>query len=555
MKADPIDKSAADDWWQRGVIYQIYPRSFLDTNGDGVGDLAGITARLDHVAALGVDAVWIAPFFVSPMADFGYDVADHCQVAPMFGTMADFDALLQAAHARGLRVLIDLVISHTSERHAWFAESRASRDNPKANWYVWADARADGGPPNNWLSLFGGSAWTWDTRRCQYYLHNFLASQPDLNFHHEEVQQAVLDIVRFWLDRGVDGFRLDTANFYFHDLALRDNPALGAGGQTVGVPPTNPYSYQDHVYDKSRPENLAFLERLRRLVDTRPGTAMIGEIGPDRDPAATTAAYTARGRRLHMAYAFSLLGDTFSAPNIRRVVGQFEQAIGDGWPSWAMSNHDVMRVVSRWQLAEHADRAAPLLLALLLSLRGTACIYQGEELGLPEAEIPFELLQDPYGRQFWPEFPGRDGCRTPMPWSADALHAGFSVATPWLPVPQAHVQRAVSLQAGDPASVLSRVQRFVHWRRTQPALQLGGIRFIEHVPAPLLCLERTLPGSTLRAVFNLGAHPMSVALPDALDFAPLDGHGFAGQLQDATLLLPGFEAFFGRRDEPSEAGA
>ncbi|HYP83183.1 alpha-amylase family glycosyl hydrolase [Variovorax sp.] len=546
------DASAATDWWQRGVIYQIYPRSYLDTNGDGVGDLAGIAARLDHVAALGADAVWIAPFFVSPMADFGYDVADHCQVAPMFGTMADFDAVLAQAHERGLRVLIDLVISHTSERHSWFAESRADRTNPKADWYVWADARPDGGPPNNWLSLFGGSSWTWDTRRRQYYLHNFLASQPDLNFHNEAVQQAVLDVVRFWLERGVDGFRLDTANFYFHDKALRDNPALGEGGQTVGVPESNPYSYQDHVYDKSRPENLAFLERLRRLVDTHPGTAMVGEIGPDRDPAGTTAAYTARGKRLHMAYTFNLLGETFSAGHIRRVVEEFDQAIGDGWPSWAMSNHDVARVISRWRLQEHGERAAPLLLALLMSLRGTPCIYQGEELGLPEAEIPFELLQDPYGRQFWPEFPGRDGCRTPMPWVAEALHAGFSVATPWLPVPLAHVQRAVSLQSADAASVLSRVQRFIHWRKTQPALQLGGIRFVDRVAAPLLCLERLLPGRTLRAVFNLGPFPMSLALPDALTFTPLDGHGFGGQMQGATLMLPGFDAFFAQRDEEQE---
>jgi alpha-glucosidase len=544
----PPTHESPNDWWQTGVIYQIYPRSYLDTNGDGIGDLAGITARLDHVASLGVDGIWVSPFFVSPMADFGYDVADHCQVAPMFGTMADFDELLAQAHARGLRVLIDLVISHTSERHAWFAESRADRFNAKADWYVWADAKPDGGPPNNWLSLFGGTAWTWDTRRCQYYLHNFLSSQPDLNFHHPDVQEAVLGIVQFWLDRGVDGFRLDTANFYFHDRELRDNPPLGVGGQTVGVHVTNPYSYQDHVYDKSRPENLAFLERLRRLLDTRPGTAMVGEIGPDRDPAGTTAAYTARGKRLHMAYAFSLLGDAFSAAHVRNVVEQFEAAIGDGWPSWAMSNHDVTRVISRWRLEQHADRAAPMLLALLMSLRGTPCIYQGEELGLAEAEIPYELLQDPFGRQFWPEFPGRDGCRTPMPWTADAVHAGFTFGTPWLPVPLAQAQRAVSVQSADGASVLSRVQRFIAWRKGQPALQRGSIRFVADVPAPLLCLEREVEGHTLRALFNLGPEPMSLAMADAAAFQSLDGHGFGGQMQGATLVVPGFDAWFARRD-------
>ncbi len=523
------------------MIYQVYPRSFLDTNGDGCGDLAGVTARLDYIEALGVDAIWLSPFFVSPMADFGYDIADHCQVSPLFGTMADFDALLEAAHARKLRVMIDLVISHTSDRHPWFTESRASKDNARADWYVWADARPDGGPPNNWLSLFGGSAWTWDTRRCQYYLHNFLGSQPDLNFHLPEVQEAVLDIVRFWMDRGVDGFRLDTSNFYFHDPQLRDNPPLGRGGQTVGVHVTNPYSYQDHVYDKSRPENLVFLERLRRLLDSVPGTAAVGEIGPDRDPAGTTAAYTERGKRLHMAYSFNLLGETFSAAHIRHVVEEYEAGIGSGWPSWALSNHDVIRVMSRWGLADQADRAAPLLMALLMSLRGTPCIYQGEELGLEEVEIPYDLLQDPFGKAFWPNFVGRDGCRTPMPWSHDAPHAGFSHGTPWLPIPMAHTRRAVSVQEGDHSSVLARVRRFIGWRRNQPALQHGSIRFLD-APEPLLCLERHAGAQQLRAVFNLGPQPATFG---GAGLTAIEGHGFGGILEDGVIRLAGFGAFFG----------
>jgi alpha-glucosidase len=532
------------EWWRDGLIYQVYPRSFLDTNGGGTGDLAGISARLDYIAALGVDAIWISPFFVSPMVDFGYDIADHCQVAPLFGTLADFERLLSEAHARGLRVMIDLVISHTSDRHPWFTESRADRENSKANWYVWADARPDGGPPNNWLALFGGSAWAWDTRRCQYYLHNFLACQPDLNFHHPEVQDAVLDIVRVWLDRGVDGFRLDTSNFYFHDPLLRDNPPLGPGGQTAGVHASNPYGYQDHVYDKSRPENLAFLERLRQLLDTIPGTAAVGEIGPDRDPAGTTAAYTARGRRLHMAYSFSLLGETCSAGHIRQVVEEFEAAIGDGWPSWALSNHDVTRVITRWKLEAEVERAAPLLLALLMSLRGTPCIYQGEELGLTEAQIPYESLQDPFGREFWPSFPGRDGCRTPMPWDADVLHAGFTHGTPWLPIPVAHAQRAVSVQQADPGSVLSRVRRFAAWRRRQPALQRGSIRFVD-APEPLLCFDRTSATQTLRAVFNLGAAPQRLAMRAPPGMRPLAGHGFSASQQGDVIRLDGFDAFFG----------
>jgi len=545
----PLPESPGADaftWWRDGVIYQVYPRSFLDTNGDGTGDLPGITARLDYIAQLGVDAIWISPFFISPMADFGYDVADHCQVAPVFGTMADFDELLAQAHARGLRVMIDLVISHTSDRHPWFTESRASRDNPKADWYVWADPKPDGGPPNNWLSLFGGTGWMWDTQRRQYYLHNFLACQPDLNFHQPEVQDAVLDIVRFWLARGVDGFRLDTSNFYFHDPQLRDNPALGEGGQLVGVNIANPYSYQDHVYDKSRPENLLFLQRLRALLDSVANTAAVGEIGPDRDPAGITAAYTERGRRLHMAYSFNLLGETFSAAHMRAVVEQFEATIGSGWPSWALSNHDVVRVISRWGLEAEAERAAPLLLALLMSLRGTPCVYQGEELALNEAEIPYELMQDPFGKQFWPNVPGRDGCRTPMPWSLEAPHTGFSLGTPWLPIPVAHSLRAVSQQEGDPASVLARVRRFIAWRRDHAALQRGAIRFLD-APDPLLCIERQLAGSTLVALFNLGATPTRWDVPPGAGLRPLEGHGFRGTLRGEHLYLEGFDAFFGAR--------
>ena len=278
------EKASNNGWWRGGVIYQIYPRSFQDSNGDGIGDLPGITERLAHVAELGADGIWLSPFFKSPMKDFGYDVSDYCDVDPMFGTIADFKALLARAHSLGLKVMIDQVLSHASDQHTWFVESRASRDNPKADWFVWADAREDGTPPNNWLSIFGGSAWQWDTRRCQYYLHNFLSSQPDLNFHNPEVQAALLQTVKFWLDMGVDGYRLDTANFYFHDALLRDNPGKGAPSRDnpdPAVNPFNPYAWQAHVYDKSRPENLPFLEALRALLDQYPDTTMVGEIGDD----------------------------------------------------------------------------------------------------------------------------------------------------------------------------------------------------------------------------------------------------------------------------------
>ncbi|MEO5829623.1 MAG: alpha-amylase family glycosyl hydrolase, partial [Rhodanobacter sp.] len=454
-------------WWRGAVTYQIYPRSFLDTNGDGVGDLPGIIARLDYVASLGVDAIWVAPFFKSPMADFGYDIADYRDVDPLFGTLADFDALLAKAHVLGLKVMIDQVLSHTSNEHAWFRESRESRDSPKSDWYVWADAKDDGSAPNNWLSLFGGSAWQWEPRRGQYYLHNFLTSQPDLNFHHADVRAAVLDSVRFWLDKGVDGFRLDAINFCFHDRELRDNPPKPKDKRVGrGFSPDNPYAFQYHYYNNTQPENLAFLGELRALMDGYPDVAALGEISSE-DSLATMAEYTRAGR-LHMGYSFELLTDDFSAAYIRGTVQTLEAQMTEGWPCWAISNHDVERVLTRWGKGHSSGKLANLLTAMVCSLRGSVCVYQGEELGLTEAELPFEALQDPYGIAFWPQFKGRDGCRTPMPWSDVEAHAGFSHGTPWLPVPPEHRALAVSRQNADPHSVLNGFRTFMHWRQAQP---------------------------------------------------------------------------------------
>ena len=486
-------------WWRGAVIYQIYPRSFLDTNGDGIGDLPGIIARLDYVASLGVDAIWISPFFKSPMADFGYDIADYRAVDPLFGSMEDFDALLQAAHARGLKVMIDQVLSHTSIAHDWFRESRENATNPKADWYVWADAKDDGTPPNNWLSIFGGVAWRWEPRRCQYYLHNFLSSQPDLNFHHPEVRAAALDNLRFWLDKGVDAFRLDAINFCFHDRALRDNPAKPKAKRVGrGFSPDNPYAFQYHYYNNTQPENLGFLEDIRRIVDEYPGTATLGEISSE-DSLATMAEYT-RGKRLHMGYSFELLTDEFSAGFIRRTVEELEARMADGWPCWSISNHDVKRVLTRWGGAAAAAELAKLLAALVASLRGSVCIYQGEELGLPEADVPFHQLRDPYGIAFWPNFKGRDGCRTPMPWS-DVAGAGFSSAEPWLPIPAQHRALAVSRQEADTGSVLNAFRTFMQWRKSQPALRLGDIRFFD-APEPVLVFTRTA-GDTMLLVDSI----------------------------------------------------
>jgi alpha-glucosidase len=535
------------DWWRGAVIYQIYPRSFMDTDGDGIGDLAGITARLDYVAALGVDAIWLSPFYTSPMADFGYDISDYKDVDPMFGTLADFDALVARADELGLGVIVDLVISHTSDRHPWFAESRASRDNPKADWYVWADAKPDGTAPNNWLSIFGGPAWEWDTRRCQYYQHNFLTSQPDLNFHNADVQDAVLNVAKFWLDRGVAGFRLDTVNFYFCDKELRDNPAAPPGRRVATAVAVNPYTRQIHLYDKSRPENLAFLERLRALMDAYPGVTSVGELGTDEDLYGMTAAYTEKGRRLHMAYSFDLLTSDASAGHVRAVAAAMEAGIGDGWPSWALSNHDVARVATRWGHAADAAAFGPLGVALVTSLKGTACLYQGEELALTEAEIPFERLRDPYGVRFWPEFKGRDGCRTPMPWRSDTAAAGFSSGEPWLPVPDDHRALSVATQAGDPGSPLARARRFLAWRRGEPALKTGAIAFLDAGDADILAFRRGEGGRAIVCLFNLSGRPVTATVPAGL--MPLAGHGFeatAAATPDGRVRLEGFGAWFGR---------
>jgi alpha-glucosidase len=531
-------------WWRGAAIYQIYPRSFLDTNGDGVGDLPGITERLDYVAGLGVDAVWIAPFFKSPMADFGYDIADYCDVDPLFGTMEDFDALLAKAHRLGLKVVIDQVLSHTSSAHAWFQESRQSRDNPKADWYVWADAREDGTPPNNWLSIFGGGAWQWEPRRGQYYLHNFLASQPDLNFHNPQVRSAILDSVRFWLDKGVDGLRLDAINFCFHDSQLRDNPPKSKDLRTGrGFSADNPYAFQYHWHNNTQAENLTFLGELRALLDRYRDVAALGEISSE-DSLATMAEYTQQGR-LHMGYSFELLTEDFSAAHIRDTVQRLEAQMSEGWPCWAISNHDVERVLSRWGRGHASPRLANQLTALVCSLRGSVCIYQGEELGLPEAEVPYESLQDPYGIAFWPSFKGRDGCRTPMPWRDDE-HAGFSATAPWLPVPAQHRQLAVSRQESDPGSALNGFRAFMQWRRTQPALRWGDIRFLETVE-PLLAFTRSFEGMTLLVAFNLGGEPIDVPTPLSSSLHSCEGHGLAvGRAEAGRLHLPAHGVLFAK---------
>ena len=514
LMQDMTPAHAADtdlDWWRGAVIYQIYPRSYQDSNGDGVGDLSGIIHRLDHIASLGVDAIWISPFFRSPMLDFGYDVSDYRDVDPMFGTLGDFDALIHRAHELGLKVLIDLVISHTSDQHAWFQESRQSRENTRADWYVWADAKPDGTPPNNWLSIFGGSAWEWDGERMQYYLHNFLREQPDLNLHNPDVQDALLDVVRFWLERGVDGFRLDTINFYFHDRQLRDNPALAPEARNATIAPeVNPYNWQDHLYDKNQPENLAFLRRFRAVMDEF-GAVAVGEVGDAQRGLEIQSEYTSGGDKVQMCYSFEFLsGLVPTAERVGAVLSDYEGMIGDGWACWAFSNHDVVRHASRWALPEAAQKSYA---ALLLSLRGSACLYQGEELGLTEAYVPYEHLQDPYGIRFWPKFKGRDGCRTPMPWVTDNANGGFTDGKPWLPMAVEHLSHSVAAQEDKPGSMLDFYRRMIAFRATEPALAKGDFTLLQ-AEEGVLAFTRHHEGRRLLCVFNLTDRRQTVALPD-----------------------------------------
>lgn len=463
-------KKRDPNWWRGAVIYQVYPRSYYDCNGDGIGDLLGVCEKLPYIASLGVDAIWLSPFFPSPMKDFGYDVSDYCDIDPMFGSLADFDLLIARAHELGLKVMIDLVLSHSSDQHEWFKKSRQSRDNAKSDWYVWADPKPDGTAPNNWLSIFGGSAWTWDARREQYYLHNFLASQPDLNFHNDDVQNALLDIVRFWLERGVDGFRLDTINFYFCDKYLRDNPNLPKAQRNNHIAPSvNPYNHQLHIFDKNQPENIDFLKKFRDVL--RPyNAAAVGEVGDAQRGLEIMGEYTSGDDKVHMCYPFEMLQpDRLTSGDLSGIFQKMASLPKDSWPCWSYSNHDVVRHVTRWNFSYLLSKTYSVL---LMCLRGSVCLYQGEELALPEASIKYEDLQDPYGIEFWPEFKGRDGCRTPMVWS-NVENGGFSAAKPWLPVPDIHLNLAVEEQEKDPLSMLNFYRQLIAFRKKYPVLRHG----------------------------------------------------------------------------------
>lgn len=531
-------KTADAPWWRGAVIYQIYPRSFLDANGDGVGDLRGVIDGLDYVASLGVDGVWLSPFFTSPMHDFGYDVADFCDVDPVFGTLADFDALLKKAHALGLKVIIDQVYSHSSDEHKWFAESRRSRDNPKSDWYVWADARPDGTPPNNWQSVFGGPAWTWDSRRGQYYFHNFLPSQPDLNLHRRDVQDAMLGVARFWLDRGVDGFRLDALNFAMHDPELRDNPPAPLAGRKL----TRPFDYQLHTRSMSHPDIVKFIERIRATLDDYDCAFTVAEIGGPQ-PLAEMKAFTAGEKRLNSAYNFDFLyAQRFSAAAIERSLKAWTE--NDGWPSWAFSNHDAPRAVSRWAGPEARDAAARLYAMTLLALRGNVFIYQGEELGLQQADVPFESLKDPEAIANWPQTLGRDGARTPLPWRKGAANSGFSTGKPWLPVDARHDALSIDCQEDDRRSVLNFFRELIAIRKASSALKWGDIEFLK-APDGVVAFMRTLGGEKVICVVNISGEEKRFE-PVARSASLLASSGLSSAQGAAPQILPPLSGYIAR---------
>jgi alpha-glucosidase len=519
--------AVAGPWWRGAVIYQVYVRSFCDSNGDGQGDFAGLISKLDYIASLGVDAIWLSPIHPSPNRDWGYDVSDYDGVHPDYGTLADFQALVDAAHARGLKIILDEVLAHTSDEHAWFAASRDG-DLPKRDWYVWADPKDDGTVPNNWLSVFGGPAWAYQPARRQYYHHKFLRQQPKLSWTNDGAREAALAVLDRWLERGADGFRLDVANAYLHDQKLTDNPAIPA-------PARGPLEWaaaanmQRHLHDSNLEGNKAVLDVIRRRVELFKDRFVFGEFSEECERG---GCYLPPDRGLHAGYNFALLlaGD---AAAIRAHLETLA-AYPDHWPAVAFSNHDVIRTVSRF-----GEGSAKLMLALLFVLRGTVLLYQGEELGLPEVDLRRDQLRDPVGDLYYPLFKGRDGCRTPMPWDASHPNLGFTAGTPWLPLGTAHAALSVAVQERDPGSTLRFARQMLNARKTHASLRDADLTLLD-APLPILAFRR----SEILCVFNLGRSAMNWTVPHtvtALDF----GTGEARLTGDQLTLGP-LSAWFGR---------
>ena len=488
-------------WWERGIIYQIYPRSFMDSNGDGVGDLVGIRSKLDYLQWLGVDAIWISPIYPSPMADFGYDISNYTDIDPIFGTLNDFDALLADAHDRGLKVLLDYVPNHTSDHHPWFLESRSSRDSAKRDWYIWRDPKAGGGPPNNWLSNFGGGAWEWDEKTGQYYYHAFLKEQPDLNWRNPEVQRAMLKVLRFWLDRGVDGFRVDVMHHLAKDTQFRDNPP-----NPEWRPGMSPYRELLTTYSADLPEVQEVVAKLRNVLDNYDDRMMVGEIYLPVER--LMAYYGASGKGAHLPFNFQLIRLPWNAREIATAVERYEALLPSyAWPNWVLGNHDKSRVATRVGPAQ--SRVAAML---LLTLRGTPTMYYGDEIGMQDVPIPVAQVQDPFEKNVPGLGLGRDPERTPMQWSGGE-NAGFTTGKPWLPIAGDHQTINVALERDSPTSILTLYRRLIELRRTEPALSVG-----DFAPLPLrgdlMAYIRKTDQRRLLVVLNLGAKPQNFSIAD-----------------------------------------
>lgn len=489
-------------WWYNAVIYQIYPRSFYDANGDGIGDLPGIIARLDYLQALGVDAIWLNPVYPSPMRDFGYDVSDYCDIDPVFGDMADMQKLINEVHRRGMRIIMDMVFNHTSHQHPWF---KASVDNvaPFADFYIWAKNPHDVNQlPNNWRSAFGGSAWRWHHKKQAYYLHSFLPAQPDLNWRNPAVEKAAFTILDFWLARGIDGFRFDVINLLYKDQHLQNNP-LRFGG--IG----RPYEWQQHRHDRNQPETHTFLQRLRRHLDNAGDILSIGEIMYDKyETSATAASFCGQQDELHLTFNFELLHARFNAQAMHHALQRWYQALGDNWPSITFSNHDFKRQISR--LGKHAQQSKAKLLAMLaLTVKGTPVLYYGEEIGMAEEPVRKREIQDPAGQFYWPLYKGRDGCRRPMCWD-DSEYGGFSAQRSWLPISPACAQKNVQAAQQDNNSLWHSYRQLLQLRRQTPCLHAGEIRLLP-VKNQIFCFERSYQGTCLRVMLNLSGHPQKLS--------------------------------------------
>ncbi|MDY6873319.1 MAG: alpha-glucosidase [Chloroflexota bacterium] len=489
-------------WWRDGVIYQIYPRSFADSNNDGIGDLPGIISKLDYLQDLGIDALWLSPIYPSPDVDFGYDVADYTDIDPKFGTLADFEKLVREAKKRDIHIILDLVLNHTSDQHPWFIESKESKDNPYHDWYLWQDPKPDGSPPNNWAAVFGGSAWEYVPELDQYYYHMFYPGQPDLNWRNPEVRAAMLDVFRFWLKKGADGFRLDVFNEYFKDAEFRDNP------RKLGI---RAFDRQKHIFDVSQPEIYPLLEEIREILDHHKETYTVGETflaTPEQ-----AASYCGEDL-LHAAFNFDFAENRWHPKRFLDSAKKWYAALDAGaWPNNFLSNHDMTRAASRYCFGED-DSRAKVALAMLLTLRGTPFIYYGEEIAMRDIPIRRKAdVLDPIGRTFWPFHKGRDGCRSPMQWTA-AEHAGFSEADPWLPVNGNYPTRNVVNQSADPDSTLNFFKQLIAIRRAEPALQRGAFRPLTDDPHHILAFERSLDDDRLAVVLNFSSRELDFELPE-----------------------------------------